>query len=381
MKTGKNKLNQTTVIVLIVFLIIMAILAFTGMIPIGGTGIALGWIEHKQSDTWSADYTYFTGRRTSILRDADDTMHIEVTTDGGTLDITVLDTEGNPVFSKQISETSSFDAEVPDQVTVSVKAQGHKGGFDISYQPSSPGQIFLYGEEHGVEPILEEEFQLWSTYYHNDGMRDLFVELPYYTAEFMNLWMQSENDEILDALYEDWNGTAMHTPEVRAFYERIKSECPETIFHGTDVGHQYNTTGARFLEYLQFNGKAQSEEFALTQEAIEQGKFYYEHRDQVYRENVMTENFIREFEKLNGADIMGIYGSAHTGTEAMDYSTNTVPCMANQLSERYTESLHATDLTHLAKEMDAYKVDIIQIGEKEYEASYFGKADLTAFST
>ena len=73
----------------------------------------------------------------------------------------------------------------------------------------SSGEIYLYGEEHSVTAILEKEFELWSSYYQNDGMRDLFVELPYYTAAYMNLWMKSDNDDILHSLYQDWAGTAV----------------------------------------------------------------------------------------------------------------------------------------------------------------------------
>ena len=58
------------------------------------------------------------------------------------------------------------------------------------------GEIFLYGEKHSVEDILEKEFELWSSYYQNDGVRDLFVELPYYTAAYMNLWIKSDGDDI-----------------------------------------------------------------------------------------------------------------------------------------------------------------------------------------
>ncbi len=58
------------------------------------------------------------------------------------------------------------------------------------------GEIFLYGEEHSVENILEKECELWSSYYQNDGVRDLFVELPYYTAAYMNLWIKSDGDDI-----------------------------------------------------------------------------------------------------------------------------------------------------------------------------------------
>lgn len=250
-------------------------------------------------------------------------------------------------------------------------------GTHLDVAEVSSGQIFLYGEQHSVERILQEEFQLWDTYYHEEDMRHLFVELPYYTAEFLNLWMQSDNNDILDQLYQDWEGTAIHSTAATDFYKQIKHDCPETIFHGTDVGHQYNTTGERYLAYLQENGQSDgSEQYLLAQEAIEQGQYYYQHSDDVYRENTMTENFIREFDSLNGVNVMGIYGTAHIGIAAMDYITNTVPCMANQLNECYGNALHTKDLTLVD---DAYSIDMLQIGDKEYAASYFGKTDLSAF--
>jgi len=51
---------------------------------------------------------------------------------------------------------------------------------------------------------MDKEFELWHEYYNNKNMRHLFVELPYYTAEFLNIWMKSDSDEILDELYNDW---------------------------------------------------------------------------------------------------------------------------------------------------------------------------------
>ncbi len=246
-----------------------------------------------------------------------------------------------------------------------------------SSQPS--GQIYLYGEQHGVEKLLDKELELWSEYYNNENMRHLFVELPYYTAEFLNIWMQSDSDDILDEIYDDWIGTASHTPYIKEFYKKIKNKCPETIFHGTDVGHQYDTTGEGFLEYLEMNNMKGSEQYLLVQEAIEQGKYYYRNSDDVYRENKMVENFIREFNNLSGESVMGIYGEAHTGLDAMDYMTRSVPCMANQLKEVYGNIIYSEDLTWLAKDIEPTRVDTIVVNEKKYEASYFGKQDLTGF--
>lgn len=244
--------------------------------------------------------------------------------------------------------------------------------------PQSAGQIYLYGEVHGIDKIIDKEFELWYEYYHNQSMRHLFVELPYYTAEFLNIWMQSDSDDILDILYNDWTGTAMHKPSYKEFFKKIKNQCPETIFYGTDIGHQYSTTGERFLEYLRSKNLEDSENYFITKEVIEQGKYFYGNSDHVYRENIMVENFIREFDKLSGESIMGFYGTAHIGLEEMDH-TNSVPSMANQLKKRYGDSISSEDLSSLAKDIEPYRVDTIQVDGKEYEASYFGEQSLAGF--
>ncbi len=245
--------------------------------------------------------------------------------------------------------------------------------------PEKAGQIFLYGEIHSAEIILNKKFQLWYQYYHDNGIRDLFVEHPYYTAEFLNLWMQSENDDILNELYADWEGTAAHSEENRMFYKRIKEECPETIFHGTDVGHQYATIGRRFAKYLQDSGQTASEQYALTLEAIRQGMYYYRHSDREYREKAMSENFMREFNRLNGSTVVGFYGAAHTGPDTL-YMTNTASPMVNQLKSRYGEAVHPKTLISLISESDSVRTGKISIGGREYTALSFGRVNISSFS-
>ncbi|NLO83959.1 MAG: hypothetical protein GX096_00800 [Clostridiales bacterium] len=238
-------------------------------------------------------------------------------------------------------------------------------------------QIYLYGEEHSVETILDKELALWHDFYHNEGMRHLFVEYPYYTAEFLNLWMQSGSDGILQEIFADLEGTAVYSASVVAFYQSIKQDCPETIFHGTDVGHQYLSTGARYLDYLTTNQMQDSEQYALAQETVEQGQHYYSQGGDVYRESTMTANFIREFDKLDGERIMGIYGSAHTGLDAMDYATGSIPCMANQLNAHYGDIIYSENLAIPALLTQPERTDTLTLGGKEYTASYFGKADIS----
>ena len=64
------------------------------------------------------------------------------------------------------------------------------------------------------------------------------------------------------------------TPQNKAFYQSIKALCPETVFHGTDVGHQSETTGARYLEYLREQDLEDSEPYRLTLRCIEQGQVF-----------------------------------------------------------------------------------------------------------
>lgn len=247
-------------------------------------------------------------------------------------------------------------------------------------QGEGAAQIYLLGEAHGIQAILEEELARWQSYYEKEGLRHLFVELPYYTGEYLNQWMAAGDDAILEAVYRDWEGTLSHTPAVKAFYQQIKALCPETVFHGTDVGHQYDTTGARFLKELLQAGQADSDAYRLTREAIAQGERFYQTQatDPGYRENQMAENFIRAFDSLGGESVMGIYGSAHTGLDAMDHS-QTVPSMASQLKARYGSAVRTEDLSWLGKTAPPQGTETLTVNGKAYEAAYYGVQDLREF--
>lgn len=240
-------------------------------------------------------------------------------------------------------------------------------------QPQTVRQIYLYGEHHGRSAIIEKEWELWQAHYNNEDVRHLFLEESYYAAEFLNVWMQSDNDDILDTLYDDWESTPGQVPAIKEFYRNIKRECPETIFHGTDIGHQYNSTGERFIEYLEQNGLADSKQYTLALEAIEQGERYYEQFDDAYRENKMVENFIREFDALGGESVMGIYGGSHTSLDAMNFS-GSVPSMATQLNEHYGDVVHSQDLSLI---VGPDRIDTIIVNGQEYEAFYYGTQNMS----
>jgi len=227
-------------------------------------------------------------------------------------------------------------------------------------------KIILIGEEHGIGWILDKQIEKWRYYYANEGLRDIFIEVSFFTGHFFNLWMESDNDDILDSIFEDMHGTFGGTPAFYEFYKRIKQEFPETVFHGIDIGHQYSLTGERFLNYLIENGLQNTEQYNLTQEAIEQGRYYYdtlslEYREYVmannilrkfdnkgwhfyqnlsieYRENAMASNFIREFDNIGNIKIMGIFGTSHTNF-SRNISGN-IPTMARLLKNHYGDIIY-----------------------------------------
>lgn len=244
-----------------------------------------------------------------------------------------------------------------------------------------PPTIYLYGENHGMESYTIKEFELWYGHYHNEGMRHLFIETSVAGAQFLNIWMQSDDDTILEQLREDQKGTSAYADVNWEFYRLIKENCPETVFHGTDIGHQYDTTCARYLEYLEENGMKDSEEYNLVLENIEQGKTFYELYDPNsingikaghYREEMMAQNFIREYDTLGGESIMGIYGSAHVPLDGTSYYNNDLPGMANMIHEHYGESVTMLS-TYIADLIDSpIIVETLAINGKDYEASHYG---------
>ena len=189
--------------------------------------------------------------------------------------------------------------------------------FRYSYKCEKECLINLYGEFHAVKEHYDKEFRLWEKYYKNNNMRDLFLELSYDEAQWLNIWMGQKNNDnnILNNLYKDLEGTQDHNKYFILFFKRIKKNCPETIFHGTDISHQYDSSGERYLKYLLDRDMKDTEQYKIALDCVKQGRYYYvNNRDDEFREKAMTENFIREYNsvcKSGKKKIMGIYGDYH----------------------------------------------------------------------
>lgn len=269
-----------------------------------------------------------------------------------------------------VSENSITKNENSNQISTDTDSE-------LDKKENKVGEIYLYGEIYGREVIKDKEIEVWKYFYHEKGMRHIFIEWPFFTAELLNIWMDGNNDiELNEILFTDYDIEL----EV-AFFNEIKESCPDTIFHGTDVGHNYDSVGVKLRNYLKQNGLEESEIYELNEEAIEQGKHFHNTRDDGYREKKMIENFIREFDKLNGESIMGIYGTSHVKSDKSQVGIQEIDSMGYGLSSIYGEKLHRIDLSGeilktLIKEPIA--VGEMTVAEKVYEASYFGEMSSTS---
>ena len=211
--------------------------------------------------------------------------------------------------------------------------------------PNDDTKIRLYGEAHGSKVYYDIEIELWKACY-DEGYRALFVELPYYTAEYLNLWMREDSDEIIDRVFEDIQGTQSANEYYYEFFHEIKEQCPQTVFYGTDVGHQYDTTGARYLEYLADNGLEESDDYRLAKECMDQGIEFYS-KDTMHngispiRESYMVANFINAYDRCGTDKIMGIYGSYHT-------DLNNPDLMAGRLKSHYGDAISSVKISTIA---------------------------------
>lgn len=239
------------------------------------------------------------------------------------------------------------------------------------------GAVYLFGGSLLDQNLISQELDAWAQFY-KKGMRDIFVDSSKAQCAYINLWMQADNDEILDMIIDNLanaGAPAGESEEYKNFYKTIKSDFPETVFHGVDVGHQYWSTGKSYLEYLESIGKKDSAEYVSILENCKQGETFYSNVDENwgYRENCMAENFISEFDSLGGIDIMGIFGTTHTDFDEM---VGSVPNMASQLLEHYGDVIYSDNL-YYAKPV---RQDTITINETDYTATYYGSVDISAWT-
>lgn len=260
-------------------------------------------------------------------------------------------------------------------VVMLLSACATQGGTATKEEKLKPG-IYLCAELHSEQNCLDKELQRWGEFYAK-GARHLFMEDTYAFIAYINEWMHTDSDDILNEVFEDLKGTQMASPLMKDFFQKIKSNYPETIFHSTDLGHQYATTGARYVKKLEEEGREDTEEYRRAVENNESGKEFYDLGNyntlegSNYRESKLVEYFIKEYEALSGEFIMGIYGWGHLEIESTHCYCGSDPQMVNQLIDKYGDLVQVEGMTW----RDPIRTEKMTVKGKEYDATYYGETD------
>ena len=228
-----------------------------------------------------------------------------------------------------------------------------------SAETEKPANIYLYGEEHGSKEDTEKEFALWKDYYDKEGMRNLFLEVPNFVAGYLNRWMDEDDDRILEILRDQYKyAQGNKLKHYGTLLRRIKKECPETVFYGTDISDFNDTLGQGYLKLLDKN--KDETEIDRVKEVMDQGdrrdayiKEYKETQEDTrlariadYREQMLVENFIYEFENLEDKRIMGIYGAYHVSNPE-NIQIGEAEIMGDQLKSHYGDIVSTKILSQM----------------------------------
>lgn len=127
---NRKPIGPSTYIAMGAILVILLAGYFFGLTS-RGSGLRVGYSDSYTGSQWQARYMLLTGfrERTVNIGNEAATLHVEITTDGGAVDLTVTDMQGNVVYSQENIPTSSFDVEIPGTVIVRVTGADHSGSF------------------------------------------------------------------------------------------------------------------------------------------------------------------------------------------------------------------------------------------------------------
>lgn len=89
--------------------------------------------EKGSHSDWSVEYGNFEGRMSRYLKPVNDTLHMEVTTRKGTVDVSVEDKSGNVLYEKNDVKELNENLDVDVMVKVIVTTKEHAGKFTFEF--------------------------------------------------------------------------------------------------------------------------------------------------------------------------------------------------------------------------------------------------------
>ena len=98
-----------------------------------GSGSHMGWSEAKTLDSWNVSCSYLQGYRQRIINVGDDpaVLHIDATTEKGSLGLLITDSDDQVLFEQELRESATLDIPIPGKVRVRIIGDGLKGRFSM----------------------------------------------------------------------------------------------------------------------------------------------------------------------------------------------------------------------------------------------------------
>ena len=127
----RPKSIKATVFIIAIAVIAMIAAKFFGFSSTR-SATRIGYIGNEGSSSWSGSYIKLDGTMEKTIFPDGNALSIAVKTESGSISIEIKDTDNNVIFDKDNIGTETFQTAVSGRVTVTIKADDHKGSFNIS---------------------------------------------------------------------------------------------------------------------------------------------------------------------------------------------------------------------------------------------------------
>lgn len=135
-----NTKPRSTKQLILIVVIVATLIVVTRLMGIGTfrSATTIGYVEKGGWRDWSASYTLLNGTLQHTLRPdaSDDLLEIDVETQSGSIALEVKNKNGNLIFREENMETKKISVKATEKISVTVRANGHKGSFHLYFTSS-----------------------------------------------------------------------------------------------------------------------------------------------------------------------------------------------------------------------------------------------------
>ncbi len=96
------------------------------------SGIRIGYVGTETSKKWTGSYARLDGMMKKTMKVDNEALVVDITTNSGSIDIVIEDTEGNRLYKGTDLETCSFEVGASGSVKITINADKHVGSFSFT---------------------------------------------------------------------------------------------------------------------------------------------------------------------------------------------------------------------------------------------------------